>query len=180
MFNTGADAMLKYLVPYTTSSSPSISFDAKIVLLLIGPFLRISDLKHLLLSPDQMKQVMSSLKSALMDDKTTLSLYGATCSIEEVVVWLEKAALVEENVDNMIDHGMLELFPALMRTQDRELAIKGAKLMWTVASMDKAKKTLCQRSDIITLLKTSHLKILKYVNHCIQFSNAGRFHVIFV
>lgn len=177
VFNSGADVMLKYLSPYTKSPSPSVSFDAKIVLLFIGSFLRKSDLKHLLFSPSQMQQIISNLKSALKNDATTLGLYGATCSIEEVMVWLEKAALLEGNVDLMVDHGMVELFPVLLGTEDRDLASKVAKLLWTFASIDKVKKTLCQCSDIITLLKTSHLMIMKYVYHCIQFSTAGRFHI---
>jgi hypothetical protein len=179
VFNTGADTMLKCLAPYAKSSSPSVSFDAMVVLLFIGSFLKKSDLKHLLLSPDQMDQIMFSLKSALRDG-TTLHLYDATCSIKEVMVWLEKAALLEENINLMVDHGMLDLFPALMSTQDSSLVSKVVKLMWTLASVDKVKETLCQCSDVTTLLDASHLEIMKYVKQCLRFSSAGKFHAICV
>lgn len=174
VFNSGADTMLKYLVPYSKSSNPSVSFDAKIVLLHIAPYLSKSDFHYLLLSSDQTKLVVSSLRNAIKNSETMLSLYGGTCSMVEVIVWLEHAALLEENVDLMINHGILELFPSLIRIQDQDTAIKGAKLLWTIACLDKVKKILCQSSDVTTFLKTSpNLKISKYVLHCIQLSDAG-------
>lgn len=175
IFHTSADTMLKYLVPYTKLSNPSLSFHAKIVLLLVGPFLRKSDMKHLLFSHEQIKEVMSSLRAALNDGQSVLSLYGATCSMNEVMLWLEKAALAEENIDLMMDYGMLELFPALMRTHDMELATKVAKLMWTVASLDRVKVALCHCSDIVSCLKASQVNITKYTNICIHLSNAGMY-----
>lgn len=176
VFDTGANTMLKCLVPYTKSSSPSVSFDAKIILLLIAPFLRRSDLKHLLLSPTQMKQILINLRSAIKDNKATLTLYGATCTVGEVMVWLERAAFVGENVDLMIDNGILELFPTLMRNQHQDTVSKGAKLLWTIACKDEVRKTVHQCSDIVASLKTvPNLKILEYVLQCIQFSNAGTY-----
>ena len=176
VFNTGADTMLRYLLPYSKLSNPSISFDAKIILLHMAPYLKKSDLHYLLLSSDETKQVVSSLRDAITNGAMTLTLYGETCSVAEVMVWLEQAALVEENVDLMIDHGILELFPALIRIQDQDTAAKVGKLMWTIACIDKVKKTLSQHSNIITLLKTSpDLKVSRYILHCIQLCNAGRF-----
>lgn len=163
------------MIPYAKSPNPSIAFDAKIVSLLIASYLRKSDYKHLLLSSDQMQQITLSLKKAVKGN-TSLNLYGATCSMAEVLVWLEKAALIEENVDLMINHGMLEFFPALMQVRDQDTATKGAKLMWTIAcTVHKVRETLCQRSDIIALLKTSpSLKISQYVLCCIQLVDTGK------
>ena len=53
VFHSAAESMLKYLIPFTRSRNSSISFDAKVVSLFLAPYLKKSNLKHLLLSSDQ-------------------------------------------------------------------------------------------------------------------------------
>lgn len=169
VFDSSADTMLKHLLPFTKSSDPSVSFDAKVVLLPLGPYLKESDLKYLLFTKDQMKQTVSALNSAIANHQTVLQLYETTCSILEVIVWLEKASLIEGNVDLMINYGLLEIFPAVMRMENHDAAIKGAMLMWKIVCFDKMKKAVQQCSDIISFLKSSpKFEIVKYILHCIE------------
>ena len=175
VFHSAADSILKYLIPFTRSPNPSISFDAKIFSLFLAPYLNKSNLKHLLLSSDQINKIIQALKNRVKTGEMKLSLYGATCTIAEVLVWLEKAAFIEENVNYMITYGILELFPALITIKDEDAALKGAKLLWTIVCFDKARRSLCQKTDLISILKnTPWLSISKYVLHSIQLSSIGK------
>ena len=179
VYHTAANSMLEHLVPFTKSRNPSISFDAKIVSLFLAPYLTKSNLKHLLLSSDQVQQIMLNLKNCIKTCEMKLCLYGATCTIAEVLVWLEKAAFVEENVDLMISHGILEIFPALITVKDDDTAFKGVKLVWTIACFNKARSSLCQKINFISILKNApYLRKSKYILHCVQFSSAGRLFLI--
>ena len=98
------------LKPYINSPQKNISFNSRVLLLHLGPFLSKQDREMLTLDLTIVKDFIELFQKALTSsDQTATFSCGISMSAIEIIGILQDASIAEENSCLMIENGLLEV-----------------------------------------------------------------------